>query len=62
MSPATKILKNGSNKTTIQTEYVHTKSLITGIDFSISGVGVVITWDNACESDTDSAYVKYEYA
>ncbi len=62
LSPATKILKNGSNKTTIQTEYVHTKSLITGIDFSISGVGVGITWDNACESDTDSAYVKYEYA
>lgn len=59
LAPTSTIYKGSSLGTTINAEYAHATSPLSGLSITVGPVGVGLSWNNSCDSTSVSNYMRY---
>ena len=59
LEPTSRMTKGNAYTTSINVEYAHEKSALTGLSFSLDDVGVGISWNVSCDTMADTKTFRY---
>lgn len=59
LEPTERMLKGDTYTTTVNVEYVHEKSALTGLSLNIGDYGVGISWNSSCDTMADTSTLKF---